>query len=357
MSKDYYAVLGVKKEATQDEVKKAFRRLAHEHHPDKGGDQQKFKDINEAYQVVGDEAKRKKYDQFGSAAFEQQGAPGGPGGFGGFDGGFSMNMEDLGDMFGDMFGFGGQRNARGGQRRGNDIQTEVTIDFLESVKGVTKRVSLYVNDKCGSCEGSGAKQGTSRETCKTCNGQGAVRQSARTMFGTIQTNVTCPECAGIGSRPKEACGTCKGLGIERKTKELDIPIPGGIDDGEAVRVSGGGEYPGANGVAGDLYVRARVKSHSVFTRDGLNVLSTVHIPFSMFALGGEIEIDTVDGKGTLKIPEATDPGTVFQIRHKGFPSTRSGNRGDQLVTIAAEAPRKLNRDQRKLLEQMRDAGL
>ncbi len=356
MSKDYYAVLGVKKEATQDEVKKAFRRLAHEHHPDKGGDQQKFKDVNEAYQVLGDEGKRKKYDQFGSAAFEQ-GAPGGPGGFGGFDGGFSMNMEDLGDIFGDMFGFGGQRNARGGQRRGNDIQTDVTIDFLESVKGVTKRVSLYVHDKCGSCDGSGAKPGTERESCKTCGGRGAVQQATRTMFGMIQTNVTCSECAGVGSRPKEACATCKGLGVERKNKEIEVPLPPGMDDGEAVRVTGAGEYPGASGVAGDLYVRVRVKSHPVFTRDGLNVRSTIHVPFSTFALGGEIEIDTVDGKGTLKIPEATDPGTVFQIRHKGFPATRSSGRGDHLVTVATESPRKLSKDQRKLFEQLRDAGL
>lgn len=357
MPKDYYAILGVQKNATEDEIKKSFRRLAHEHHPDKGGDPQKFKDVNEAFQVLGDKEKRAKYDRFGSAAFEQGGF-GGAHGFSGFDG-FNINVEDFGDfgdVFSEMFGFGG-RGRKAGRRRGQDIETDVRIDFLESVKGATKNVKLYKHDACSACAGSGAEAGSKTETCKTCGGQGAVRQATRTFFGTIQTTVECPECAGTGSKADTACKTCAGTGAERRTKEIQISIPPGIADGEALKVAGEGEFPGKNGQAGDLYVRVSVASHPVFTREGNNVLSTVRIPYSTLVLGGDVDIDTVDGKGSLSIPAGTESGTVFKIRAKGFPYLRSGGRGDMLVTVHPLVPSRPTKEQKMSLEDLRDAGL
>lgn len=355
--KDYYAILGVKKDATGDDIKKAFRRLAHEHHPDKGGDQQKFKDINEAYQILGDQQKRSKYDQFGSAAFEQGGFGGGAQGFGGFEG-FNINMEDLGDfgdILGTMFGVGG-RGGRG-SKRGQDIETEVAIEFVEAVTGVKKKIKLYKHDPCSTCKGNGAEPGAKIETCKTCQGRGQVTQAVRTMFGVMQSAVPCPECGGKGSKPSQLCAQCKGAGIERKTKEIEVDIPAGIAEGETLKVSGEGEYPGFGGRPGDLYIHARVKSHPMFEREGSDVVSSVRIPYSTLVLGGEIEIDTVDGKGSLKIPEATEAGTIFKIRGKGFPFLRSSGRGDHLVTIQSLVQRKLTKEQRQAIETLRDIGL
>jgi molecular chaperone DnaJ len=360
MPKDFYQILGVPKTASDDEIKKAFRRLAHEHHPDKGGDQQKFKDVNEAYQVLGDKQKRATYDKFGSAAFDQNAGFGGAQGFGGFQGGFggfNMNMGDvdLGEMFGEMFGFGGGRTR--GPKRGNDIETEVTLDFLESVKGATKKIKLYKNVACAICKGSGGEPGAKMETCKTCKGKGQTQQATRTIFGTFQTVATCPECAGKGERPSILCKHCKGTGAERKTEELDIPVPAGISDGEAIRITGGGEFPGSGGNAGDLLVHVRVKHHPLFSREGNDVISTERVPYSLLALGGDIEIDTVDGKGVLHVPEATEPGTVFHVRGKGFAPVRGGSRGDHLVTIQPFVQKKLSREQKEALNRLREAGL
>lgn len=359
MAKDFYNVLGVPKTATDDEIKKAFRRLAHEHHPDKGGDPSKFKDVNEAYQVLGDAAKRKTYDQFGSAAFENGGmGAGGPAwGGSGFEG-MNINMDDLGDfgdILGSMFGVGG----RGGRRaaRGQDIETEVTIDFLESVKGTEREIKLYKHVACDVCSGSGAEPDAKIETCKTCEGRGQVRQSMRTVFGMMQHAVACPECGGRGSKPSAICKHCSGSGIERKTKEISIAIPAGIDNGEALKVSGEGEHPGHGGRAGDLLVRIHVKPHQTFEREGSDVRSTITVPYSTLALGGEVEIETVDGKGSLAIPEATEPGTVFKIRAKGFPFLRSSGRGDQLVTVQPLVQRKLSKEQRHALDNLRELGL
>ena len=358
MAKDFYATLGVPKTANDDEIKKAFRRLAHEHHPDKGGDQQKFKDVNEAYQVLGDKTKREKYDQFGSAAFDQQSGFGGGGASQGF-GGFNVDFGDLGDMgdiFGDIFGFGGGRRGPT-QRVGKNIETEVTLDFLESVNGAKKRIKLHTNQRCDTCSGSGGEPGTKQETCKTCKGKGQTQQAARTFFGNVQMNVQCPECSGLGTLHSALCTHCKGTAVERITHALEVQIPAGIADGEAIRVTEGGEYPGNGGKSGDLFIRVYVKSHPLFTRDGPDVVSTVRIPYSTLALGGDIEIDTVDGKGTLKIPESTEPGTVFQIRQKGFPNVRSGARGDQLVTIQPLVQKKLSREQREALGRLKEEGL
>ncbi len=359
MSKDYYKILGVGKGASEDEIKKSFRRLAHEHHPDKGGDQQKFKDINEAYQILGDKDKRAKYDQFGSAAFEQGGFGGGGfgqgfGGFGGFEGG-NVDFEDLGDIFGSIFGQQGGR--RGGQKRGSDIETEVVLDFLESVKGVTRKIKLYTNQACSVCQGSGGEPGSKVEDCKTCNGKGQVTRATRTFFGTIQTATTCPECQGAGKRHTQSCKHCSGTGVEKKTEELEVALPGGIDDGEAVKLTGKGEYPGVGGKAGDLFVRVRVKNHPEFTRDNQDILSNVTAPYSTMVLGGEISVQTVDGTGKLTIPEGTQPGTVFKLRGKGFPYLRGSGSGDHLMTVQPEVKKKLSKDERKALEELKKLGL
>jgi molecular chaperone DnaJ len=360
MSKDFYKILGVEKNASPEELKKAFRRLAHEHHPDKGGDAQKFKDINEAYQVLSDAEKRTKYDQFGSAAFEQGGTDGGGfGGFGGFDpSGFSVNMDDMGDLsdiLGGMFGFGGK--GGGGRKRGQDIEVDVTMDFIESVFGVTKTIKLYKHDACTSCKGSGSASGSKTISCSKCNGQGRTQRMERTIFGSIQRAVLCADCHGTGKVPETPCKTCKGFGIEKRNTDVQIHIPAGISDGEALKVTGAGEHSGVGGSAGDLYVRVRVKSHPDFIRDGNDVRSTVRIPYTLFALGGYIDVKTVDGPVSLKIPEYTQPGTVFKLREKGVPYLNSRGRGDHLVEVQVSVERKLSREQRSALEDLKEQGL
>jgi len=361
MSKDYYAILGVQKNASQDEIKKAFRRLAHEHHPDKGGDSAKFKDINEAYQVLGDDKKRGMYDQYGSGVFEQGGAggPGGPGfgGFGGFDvnfNGFDGDLGDLGDVLGEMFGFGG-RHAR--QAHGKDIEVDVELTLKEAAFGVDRELRLYKDATCSHCHGNGAESGTKLETCATCQGSGKMRRAQRTMLGTIQTVVTCETCQGRGQKPEKVCTKCKGTGVERLDQRLGVQIPGGLDTGEAIKVPGQGEAAPYGGKTGDLYVRIRVKSDPRFTREGNNVVSTVSVPYSTLVLGGSIETETLDGTATVKIPEATNPGTVITLRGKGIPYIRSHGRGDQLVRITTEAPKKPTREQRDALDQLKRAGL
>jgi molecular chaperone DnaJ len=363
MPKDYYKILGVSNGASEDEIKKAFRRLAHEHHPDKGGDPGKFKDVNEAYQVVGDKEKRAKYDQFGSAAFEQGGfGAGGPGaGFGGFDPS-SVNFNDfgdLGDILGSMFGFGGQPGGGGGRKsaRGANIETEVAIDFLDAVKGAQKTIRLYRHQACKMCAGSGMPAGAKLQTCATCRGQGQVLRAVRTMFGNMQTAVVCPDCQGRGQKPSAACRDCSGSGVQRVQSEVTFDVPAGIADGEMLQIAGEGEHPGVGGRPGDLFIRVRTKAHPVFRRENQDVRSTVEAPYSTLGLGGEISIDTVDGKGTLEIPSGTSPGTVFKVHGKGFPHLRSKGRGDHLVTVQAKAPMSLNAEQREILEELRKRGL
>ncbi|MDD2785661.1 MAG: molecular chaperone DnaJ [Patescibacteria group bacterium] len=370
MPKDYYKILGVEKGASEDEIKKAFRRLAHEHHPDKnGGNEQKFKDINEAYQVLGDKQKRTTYDQFGSAAFEN-GGMGGQGGFGGFNGaqgfggfggqGFNINVDDLGDlgdMLGGMFGFGG--GGRGGSRKkqGNDIETEIKLSFIESVFGAQKEIKLYKNSPCGICKGSGSDPSGNISECKTCGGRGRVQQAQRTIFGVMNTAVTCPDCKGTGKRIEKPCKDCSGTGVEKRERVLTVKIPPGMNDGEALRVSNEGEYPGQGGISGDLYIRVRVAAHSAFRRQDNDILSTVHVPFSIMTLGGNIDVETVDGSVSLKIPTATMAGTVFKLKDKGVPYTNGRSRGDHLVTVMPEVPTRLSREQKKKLEELGELGL
>ncbi len=350
MSKDYYQILGVSKSAGADEIKAAFRKLAHQHHPDKpGGDEAKFKEANEAYQVLGDAEKRQKYDQFGSAAFENGGGGGGQG-FGGFDfSGFQGGggFEDLGDLFGSAFGFGGGRGRR--QHRGSDVQVDIDLSFTEAVFGIQKEISLTKENTCERCGGVGAEPGTEMNTCEDCSGSGVKTVVQRTILGNMQTRVACPSCDGRGEVPKTTCTTCKGEGVIRGRKSLTINIPAGVDNGNVVRVRGEGQAV-KGGESGDLLIRIHVAADKRFGRVGDQIFSTALIGFTQAALGDSIGVETVDGPVSLKIPAGTQSGTEFRLRGKGIPS-RHG-RGDQLVTVQVTTPKKLSREQRKLLEEL-----
>lgn len=355
MSKDYYKTLGVDKGASQEEIKKAFRKLAHQYHPDKThGDEAKFKEINEAYQVVGDEKKRAQYDRFG-ADFAQGGGHGG--GFQGFEGfggeGFNINMDDLGDMFGgfgDIFGFGGGRSSK--KKQGRDIQISATVTFSEAAFGVEKEIKLNKAVQCDHCHGNGAEPGTAVETCKTCNGQGRVMRVQRTMLGAIQTQATCPDCQGEGKTYAVKCKKCTGHGIVKEVVNLKIMIPAGIDNGQSIRLGGQGEAGERGAPAGDLYVNIRLEPSREFRRDGFTVLNDVNIGFTMAALGGKIEVPTIDGVVTLKIPEGTQSGKQFLLRDHGIQKLNGRGRGDHIVTIIVKTPTSLNRAQRKALEDL-----
>lgn len=365
MSKDYYQILGVNKNASAEEVKRAFRQLAHKYHPDKeGGNEAKFKEINEAYQVLSNPEKRRQYDQFGTT-FEQAQAGGrGPfgGGFGGFQG--NINMDDLGDIFsglgdifGEGFGFGGARTKTARRQKGRDIEVDLEIDFREAAFGAEKELKLYKNIICDKCAGSGAEPGSKIETCKTCGGAGRVKKIQRTFIGAIETASACPDCRGEGKRAEKNCSKCRGVGIIKGEDIVRIKIPAGINSGDTVRFRGKGEAAGHDGQSGDLFIAFHVKSHPEFSRDGSDVLSTVYIPFTLAALGGKRDVNTLDGPVKLKIPSGTQSGTIFRIKGKGAYSLRGGGRppqergrGDHLVTIKVDIPKNLNKRQKKVLE-------
>lgn len=359
MPRDYYDILGVAKGASDDDIKRAFRKLAHEYHPDKPtGNAEKFKEINAAYQTLSDAQKRARYDQYGHAA-EQMGG-GFNGGFGGgnpFGGaGAQFDMNDLGDMFGDLFGMGGQ--ARGGGRRGppqgGNIQMDATITFTEAAFGVSKDLRVYKALRCEGCDGSGAEKGAKRVTCAQCNGNGQVRTVRQTILGAMQVQSTCPKCDGAGTQPEKACKICHGTGLRKGERELSIKIPGGIDDGEVLRVTGEGEAAPHGGRAGDLYINVRVKPDVCFKRNGFDVHSDAQLTVALASLGGEIEIQTVDGAATLKIPAGTQPGTQFRLKGKGITHLRRTGRGDHIVTAVVNIPKKLTREQKKALEEWED---
>lgn len=356
MSKDYYNTLGVNKTATQEEIKKAFRAKAHECHPDKaGGDEAKFKEINEAYQVLGDAKKRSQYDQFGSTFDQARG-----GGFNGFDGfssgGFNVNMDDLGDIFGglgDIFGFGGGGGGRrSGQPRGRDIQVAMTLNFNEAIFGIEKDVSLRKSVKCEKCHGNGAEPGTKIETCQVCGGSGRVTRIQRTILGNMQMQTTCEACGGEGKTFAHKCSQCRGTGITTDTLNLKIKIPAGIDNGESIRLSGQGEAGQKGAPAGDLYVKVRVNPDKRFERRGFDIHSQATISFSQAALGDQIGIETVDGPIKLNIPDGTQSGTVFKLRDRGVPHLNSRRRGDHFVEIKVKTPTSLNRKQKELFREL-----
>ncbi|MFZ5364604.1 MAG: molecular chaperone DnaJ [Patescibacteria group bacterium] len=353
MSKDYYKILGIEKTASQDEIKRAFRKLAQQYHPDKpGGDEQKFKEINEAYQVLGDANKRQQYDQFGST-FDQAGA-GGFNGFGGqnpFGSGFSsvnFDMGDLGDIFGDVFGFGSKTKRKA---RGADIEVDLELQFKEAAFGTEKQIKLYKNIVCPVCHGNGAEPGTKINTCAACGGSGRQTRVQQTFLGAIQTQTTCSACQGQGKIPEKKCSKCSGIGIIKGDAEIKVSVPAGINNGESLKLSGQGEA-GSGGSAGDLYVHIKIKPDFDFHRDNYDILTNQQISFAQAALGDKIEINTIDGPVDLKIPAGTQPGTRFRLKGKGVPRLRGYGRGDHWVTIEVIVPKDLNRKQKQLLKEL-----
>ena len=363
--RDYYEVLGLKKGASDEEIKKAYRRMAKEYHPDlHPGDKEceaKFKEVNEAAQILGDPEKRAKYDQYGFAAFDPNAGFGGGfdgSGFGGF-GGFGDIFGDLGDIFG--FGGGAQRS---GPRKGENIRVSVSISFEEAAFGCKKDVSVSRVEVCPSCKGDGCAEGTTPEICPDCRGTGSVRTQQRTPFGIVQSTGPCPKCGGTGKIIHQPCPTCRGKGSVRKNQKISVTIPAGIDDGQTVSLRGQGSAGAMGGPAGDLLVTVSVVPSGVFQRDGSSVLLAVPVSFAQAALGSEIEVPTLDGKVKLTIPEGTQPGAVFRLKGKGIPFLRGGGRGDQFVTVNVAVPKGMTNAQREALrrfaesmnEEMPDAG-
>jgi molecular chaperone DnaJ len=360
--RDYYEVLGVKKDASADEIKKAFRKLAVKYHPDKeGGDETKFKEANEAYEVLKDQQKRQRYDQFGHAGVGGASGGGAGGGnpfegFGGFDG-QNVNFDfggGFGDIFSQFFG-GGASGGQRGPRRGRDVETSLTLSFEEAIFGKEEKLSLSLDDECTHCKGSTVEPGYSLKTCDTCKGAGQQVRLMNTMFGQIQQAVTCETCHGKGQVPEKECTRCHGKGTERRTQTVNVKIPAGIDDGSTIRLSGHGEAI-AGGSKGDLYVHIRVKAHKKFTREGDLVLSDEHISIVQAALGAEIDVETVDGVITMKIPAGTQSGTDFKLSGHGVPHLRGNGRGAHIVSIVVDTPTKLTKKQKELLEEFGGAG-
>ncbi|HKM21327.1 MAG TPA: molecular chaperone DnaJ [Lachnospiraceae bacterium] len=351
--RDYYEVLGVDRGADEATIKKAYRGLAKKYHPDMNpGDaeaEKKFKEASEAYAVLSDPEKKSQYDQFGHAAFEN----GGAGGFGGFD----FNSADFGDIFGDIFGdlFGGGRSrqrANNGPMKGANLRASVRITFEQAVFGVDKEIELTLKDTCATCHGSGAKPGTSPETCSKCGGKGQVVYTTQSLFGTMRNVQTCPECSGTGKVVKDKCTDCHGTGFIANRKKIQVSIPAGIDNGQSVRIRDKGE-PGINGgPRGDLLVEVVISRHPIFQRQDVNIFSTAPISFAQAALGGDIMIDTVDGKVIYEVKPGTATDTKVRLKGKGVPSLRNKQiRGDHYVTLVVQVPTHLNAEAKNLLKQ------
>lgn len=352
--RDYYEVLGVDKNVDDAALKRAYRKMAKKYHPDTNqGDEEaaeKFKEVQEAYAVLSDPEKRRQYDQFGHAAFDQT-AGGGAGGFGGF-GGFDFGG-DMGDIFGDLFGFGGgsRRSNYNGPVKGANLRASVRITFEEAVFGAEKEIELNLKDECTDCQGTGAKPGTSPETCTKCNGRGRVVTTQQSMFGMVRSEQVCPECGGSGKVIKYKCPKCGGSGFTSSRKKIQISIPAGIDNGQSIRIRGKGE-PGRNGgERGDLLVEVMIADHPVFQRQDTTIYSTVPISFATAALGGTIRIKTVDGEVEYQVQPGTQTDTRIRLRGKGVPYLRNkATRGDHYVTFVVQVPRSLNQEQKDALK-------
>jgi molecular chaperone DnaJ len=357
MAKDYYETIGVAKGASADEIKKAFRRAAIEHHPDRGGDEAKFKELNEAYEVLKDPDKRKRYDQFGPAGVG--GAGGGYEGFGG-TGGQNVNFDfgdlGLGDIFSSFFGGGGGGGQRGQrQSRGRDVESRVEISFEQAIFGTDAEINLNLEDTCEHCKGTTAEPGYELKTCSTCSGSGQVVNVTRTIFGNIQQASICPTCRGTGKVPEKVCSVCHGKGTQVRKQSIGLKIPAGIDDGATIRLREHGEAI-ANGPKGDLYVNIRVKAHKKFTREGDLVLSSEHVGMVEASLGVEIDVDTVDGPVRMKIPAGTQSGSDFKLSNHGVPHLKGNSRGAHIVTIIVDTPTKLSKAQQEILQSFNGAA-
>lgn len=357
--RDYYEVLGLSKNASEDEIKKAYRRLAVRHHPDQGGSEEKFKEISEAYEVLKDEKKRQRYDQFGHAGVGTSAASDGGNPFAGF-GGFGQGQEmhfDFGDLgLGDILGsfFGGGRSSGPNRARGSDIETAIELDFTEAVFGTEKELNLRLDDTCSHCKGTTAEPGYELKTCDTCKGSGQVIKAMRTVFGNIQQQAVCETCKGTGKVPEKVCSVCRGKGTEKKAQSIKLKVPPGIDDGATIRLREHGEAV-ANGPKGDLYVHIRVKPHKKFTREGELILSEEHVDMVEAALGTEIDVETVDGPIKMKVPAGTQSGTDFKLSGHGVPKIRSNQRGAHIVRIIVDIPTKLSKDQAELLQKFKNS--
>lgn len=357
--RDYYEVLGVSKTASPDEIKKAFRRQAVQHHPDRGGDETKFKEINEAYEVLKDPSKRQRYDQFGHSGVGSSAASDGNpfgGGFGGFNTenvNFDFGDLGLGDIFGSFFG-GDMGGAQRGRRsnRGRDVETSIEISFEQAIFGTEAALNLTMEDICDHCKGTMAEPGYELKKCDECKGSGQITRVTRTIFGNIQQATTCPKCGGRGQIPEKECTVCHGRGTKRMNQTINIKIPAGIDDGATIRLREQGEAL-AGGHKGDLYVNVRVKPHKKFTREGDLILSSEHVTMIDAALGTEIEVDTVDGPVRMKVPIGTQSGTDFKLSGHGVPRLSGGLRGAHIVTVLVDTPSKLSSKQKSLLEQLK----
>ena len=353
--RDFYEVLGVKKGASEDELKKAYRKLAKENHPDlHPGDKEceaRFKEINEAYEVLSDPDKRAKYDQFGHAAFDPSQGFGGGGGFGGFEG-FGGFGDIFSDIFGGGFGFGGGggRNPNA-PRKGDNLRATVNIKFEEAAFGVKKEVFVSKIEQCPDCKGTGCAEGTTAEVCPDCKGSGTVMSTKRTPFGMVQSSEQCPKCKGRGKIIHSPCKTCRGMGSVRRQHKVTVSVPAGIDDGQTISLRGQGNAGLNGGPAGDLLITVLVQPHARFERDGASILLDQEVSFAQAALGAEVEVPTLDGKVKLNIPEGTQTGTTFRLKGKGVPFLRNGGRGDQFVTVKVAVPRGLSSAQKDALRQ------
>ncbi len=356
MAKDYYELLGVSKTASKDEIKKAFHKLAHKHHPDKGGDEARFKEINEAYQTLSDEQKRAQYDRFGAGGPQGQGFGSGAGSqagwdfdFSGFTGGGAEGFQfDLGDIFGDMFGGGGRA------RRGRDISVDIQITFAESIFGTERKVLINKISACETCNGSGAAPGAKTKKCETCNGQGKINEMRQSFLGSFSSVRACNVCHGSGTVPEESCKTCGGEGVRKKNEEITIRVPAGINPGEMIRLSGQGEAI-PHGTAGDLYIKIHIEKDKRFSRDGNNLIMDLPIKLTDSLLGASYDIETLDGKVKFDIPEGTSSGDILRVKGKGVPAGKS--RGDLLVKVVIKTPTKLSRTAKDLINKLKEEGV
>ncbi len=347
--KDYYEILGVSKNASKEDIKKAFHKLAHKYHPDKkGGDEAKFKELNEAYHILSDDKRRAEYDTYGSTF---QGNGGGFDGFQGFDFSNFSGGVDLGDLFSDLF----SGASYGGRRRGRDISVDIQITFAESIFGVQRTVLISKVGSCDTCSGSGAQAGSSEVECKTCGGKGRIHETKRSFLGSFSSVRECTICNGSGKVPTHPCETCSGHGVLKKTEEVSVSIPHGIQNGEMIRLSGRGESV-AKGLSGDLYIKVHVERHPQFRREGNHILMDLDVKLSDALLGADYRVHTLDGEVTVVIPSGVSYGEMLRIRNKGVPYT-SGKRGDLLIRIIIRTPQKLSKKAKELVEKLREEGI
>ncbi len=361
MAKDYYKLLGIARNASKEEIKKAYRELAHKYHPDKGGSADRFKEINEAYHVLSNDEKRAQYDQYGQV-FEggggsQQGGFQWPGGFRmDFGGENGAGDFDFSDVFEDIFGGGGAARARSRERRGKDIRMDMEISFEESILGVKKEVELYKLMRCGNCAGTGGEKGSPMRTCATCQGKGNIQKTQRTFLGSMTQVSTCPECAGAGKRPETLCGQCRGKGVEQRNEQFEVFVPKGIRDGEMLKMSGKGEASTTSGAPGDLYLHIHVSPHKTFRRQGDDIIMRLPIKLSQAMTGASVDINAIDGMIKLKIPEGTQSGDILSVRGKGAYNTSGYGRGNLLIELRVGLPKRASRKIKEIARELEEEG-